>query len=148
MEIQIPGRKSATKSLIEVGVKFLAKELKLERSTYRLDIITDPGMSTKDGIRGVVHKMGPKYLVMIIDSKLDYERLLVTLSHEMVHVKQYAKGQVKASRSCKTHYWMGKQVRKGYYEQPWEIEAYSKERVLANKMFAIINKGKPNGSKK
>lgn len=142
MEINIPGRKSATKALIEAGAKFLAKELKLENSTYRLDILTEPGMSKNEGIRGVVHKLGPRYLAMIIDSKLDYERLLVTLSHEMVHVKQYAKGQVKASRSCKTHYWMGKQVRKGYYEQPWEIEAYSKERVLANKMFAVINRRK------
>ena len=142
MEINIPGRKSATKALIEVGTKFLVKELKLENSTYRLDILTEPGMSKTDGIRGVVHKLGPRYLVMIIDSKLDYERLLVTLSHEMVHVKQYAKGQVTASRSCKTQYWMGKKVRKDYYDQPWEIEAYSKERNLANKMFAIINKGK------
>ena len=141
MEINISGRKSATKSLLAAGSKFLAKELKLENSTYRLDILTEPGMSKNEGMRGVVHKVGPRYLVMIIDSKLDYERLLVTLSHEMVHVKQYAKGQVKSSPSCKTRYWMGKKVRKDYYEQPWEIEAYSKERVLANKMFAIINKG-------
>lgn len=138
MEINVPGRKSATKALIESAAKFLTKELNLQRSTYRLDILTEPGMAKNEGMRGVVHKLGPKYLVMIVDSKLDVERLIITLAHEMVHVKQYARGQVKASRSCKTHYWMGKNVRKDYYNQPWEIEAYSKERVLANKLFAII----------
>ena len=28
-------------------------------------------------------------------------------------------------------------ARKGYYDQPWEIEAFSKERILANKIFSI-----------
>jgi hypothetical protein len=32
---------------------------------------------------------------------------------------------------------MGQHIRKSYYDQPWEIEAYTKERVLANKIFAI-----------
>ena len=58
----------------------------------------------------------------------------------MVHVKQYARGQIKEIRGRKTKYWMGKKVRKGYFEQPWEIEAFSKERILANKIFEIINK--------
>jgi hypothetical protein len=94
-------------------------------------------MARKEGMRGAVHKVGPKFLTMIIDSGLEFERLIITLAHEMIHVKQYARGQIKSSRSCKTHYWMGRHIRKSYYDQPWEIEAYTKERVLANKIFAI-----------
>jgi hypothetical protein len=138
MDIQVIGRQSATKALIENACEFLAKELKLKNSKYSLLIMTERGMAKKDGCRGVVHKIGPKCLSMIIDSNLDVERLIITLSHEMVHVKQYAKGQVKSSKSSKTHYWMGKNIRKKYYEQPWEIEAFSKERILANKIFAIV----------
>jgi hypothetical protein len=100
--------------------------------------MTEAGMAKRDGCRGVVSKVGPKCLSMIIDSGLDIERLIITVAHEMVHVKQYARGQVKSSKSRKTHYWMGKNIRKSYYEQPWEIEAFSKERILANKLFAII----------
>jgi hypothetical protein len=77
---------------------------------------------------------------MNLDSGIGVERLITTLAHEMVHVKQYAKGQIKSSKSCKTNYWMGKNIRKEYFEQPWEIEAYSKERVLANKIFHMIGK--------
>jgi hypothetical protein len=78
---------------------------------------------------------------MIIDSSLGFERLLLTLAHEMVHVKQYAKGQVKNNSQGKVRFWMGKSVRKDYYEQPWELEAFSKERILANKVFKILSKG-------
>ena len=138
MDIQIMGRKSATKDVIEKSAHFFAKELNLTKSKYTLLIMTERGMAKNDGMRGVVSKIGPKCLSMIIDSDLCLERLIITLAHEMVHVKQYARGQVKPSRSCKTQYWMGKHVRKSYYEQPWEVEAFSKERVLANKVFAII----------
>ena len=140
MDIRVAGRKSGTTELLKMASKFLAKELKLENSRYTLLIATERGMAKNEGFRGTVHKIGPKCLAMMIDSSLDLEKLLITLSHEMVHVKQYAKGQVKASKSCKTHYWMGKNVRKSYYEQPWEIEAFTKERVLANKIFAIIGR--------
>lgn len=138
MDIQVVGRKSATKSIIEQSVKFFAKELNLDNSKYTLLVMTERGMSKNDGCRGVVSKLGPKCLSMIIDSDLDMERLIITLAHEMVHVKQYARGQVKSSKSRKTHYWMGKKIRKDYYNQPWEVEAFSKERNLANKIFAII----------
>lgn len=138
MDIHIVGRKSATKSLIETACKFLVKELNLTRSKYTLLVMTEKGLMKNEGCKGAVTKIGPKCLAMMVDSHLDIERLIITLAHEMVHVKQYAKGQVKASKSCKTHYWLGKNVRKGYYEQPWEIEAFTKERVLANKIFAII----------
>ena len=138
MDIQVIGRKSASKSLIENASKFLAKELNLSNSKYTLLVVTERGMAKETGVRGAVVKLGPKVLSMTIDSGLDTERLIITLAHEMVHVKQYARGQVKPSRSFKTHYWMGKNVRKNYYDQPWEVEAYSKERVLANKIFSII----------
>lgn len=137
MQIIVAGRACATKSIIAQTADFFARELGLSNSRYTLLIMTERGMASKEGMRGVVHKTGPKFLTMIIDSALDFERLIITLAHEMVHVKQYARGQVKASRSMKTHYWMGRHSRKSYYEQPWEIEAYSKERILANKIFAI-----------
>ena len=137
MQIIMEGRASATKSIIEQSACFFANELGISRSRFTLLIVTDRGMTRSRGVRGEVYKLGPKFLAMTIDSALDVERLIITLAHEMVHVKQHARGQIKPSRSCKTHYWMGRHIRKSYYDQPWEIEAYSKERVLANKIFAI-----------
>jgi len=140
MDIQINIRNSGTKEFIGMAVKFFEQELKLKNSNWKLDVITRRGMRLEDGTRGSVTYAGPKYLFMVLDSGLDIERLVLTIAHEMVHVKQYARGQIRHKFGSKTYYWMGKKVvRKQYYEQPWEIEAFSKERVLANKIFQIIN---------
>jgi uncharacterized protein YjaZ len=138
MDIQLNMKHSGTKEFIGVIVKFFEKELKLKNSSWTLDVRTKRGMRL-EGIRGCVTYVGPKYLVMLIDSGLDMERLVLTLAHEMVHVKQYTRGQIKHKLGGKTYYWMGKPIRKQYYDQPWEVEAFSKERVLANKIFQIVN---------
>jgi hypothetical protein len=138
MDIQFNIKNSGSKEFIGMVVKFFEQELKLKNSSWTLDVRTKRGMRF-DGTRGCVTYVGPKYLVMFVDSGLDMERLVLTLAHEMVHVKQYARGQIKHKLGHKTRYWMGKPIRKQYYDQPWEVEAFSKERVLANKIFQIVN---------
>ena len=138
MDIQLNIKNSGTKEFIGMVVKFFEKELKLKNSSWTLDVRTKRGMRL-EGTRGCVTYVGPKYLIMLVDSGLDMERLVLTLAHEMVHVKQYARGQIKHKLGGKTYYWMGRPIRKQYYEQPWEVEAFSKERVLANKIFQIVN---------
>jgi chromosome condensin MukBEF complex kleisin-like MukF subunit len=58
----------------------------------------------------------------------------------MVHVKQFVRRDVviKATKKRATYYWKGQRVVTGYYNQPWEIEAWSKERLLATRLYAII----------
>jgi hypothetical protein len=138
MDIRLNIKNSGTKEFIGMVVKFFEKELKLKNSSWTLDVRTKRGMRL-EGTRGCVTYVGPKYLIMLVDSGLDMERLVLTLAHEMVHVKQYARGQIKHKLGGKTYYWMGRPIRKQYYEQPWEVEAFSKERVLANKIFQIVN---------
>ena len=139
MDIQLNIRNSDTKLFIGNVVKYFEQDLKLKNSKWSLDVRTKRGMRLEDGTRGSVTYVAPKYLVMVLDSALDLERLVLTIAHEMVHVKQYARGQIKHKLGQKTRYWMGKPVRKSYYKQPWEIEAFSKERILANKVFQILN---------
>jgi len=141
MNIQLNIRNPGTKEFVGMVVKYFEQDLKLKKSTWTLDVRTKRGMRFETDSRGIVSHVGPKYLVMVLDSGLDLERLVLTIAHEMVHVKQYARGQIKHKLGQKTRYWMGKKVRKQYYEQPWELEAFSKERILANKVFQIINNG-------
>ena len=139
MEIEIAARASLTKTVIETCVELFKKELKLENSKYNLVILTDRGMSKRDGCRGTVFQVGPKSLGMVIDTAMSIENLIITLAHEMVHVKQYARGQITHGKNLKSKFWMGQRIKSQYYDSPWEIEAYSKERVLANKIFKIID---------
>lgn len=133
-------RKSITKDLVMNSIKFLIKELKLTNSHYNLYVIFNRGMAKTEDTRGYVSQIGPKDLSMVLDTSLDLERLIITISHEMVHVKQYARGHVKHTGRGKTRAWMGKKIRREYYDQPWELEAFGKERILANKIFKIMNK--------
>ena len=59
-------------------------------------------------------------------------RMLETIAHEMVHVKQFAKGEIKdlISRPPNIRKWMGKEFNTdtiSYWDCPWEIEAYGRE---------------------
>lgn len=61
--------------------------------------------------------------------------ILKTLAHEMVHIKQFVHGETNETLSK----WKGLSIDSDaidYYQQPWELEAYSLETGLWTK-FAI-----------
>lgn len=61
--------------------------------------------------------------------KKSLKSMISTLAHEMVHVKQYALGEINEN-NCK---WKGKNVnvrKVDYFDLPWEEEAYRLEHVL------------------
>ena len=60
-----------------------------------------------------------------VDRNLSLRKLLTTVAHEMVHVKQYARKELKADYN-----WLGKTyapTKVSYWDQPWEIEAHGRE---------------------
>ena len=66
------------------------------------------------------------------------EELMITVAHEMVHVKQFALGEL---RNCpRTIHYKGKYYRlkdgkidpAKYRDYPWEVEAYENECSLYN----------------
>jgi|TARA_B110000914_G_scaffold208706_1_gene206385 hypothetical protein len=61
-----------------------------------------------------------------LDRKLTLRKLMETLAHEMVHVKQYARREFHPSK----HTWCGKTYnpkKVSYWDLPWEIEAHGRE---------------------
>lgn len=67
-------------------------------------------------------------------SEEDFDK---TLLHELVHVKQYAKGELKERYAPKhTQLWKGKDHGTTKYDdQPWEKEAHKLEDKLYNKFY-------------
>lgn len=63
--------------------------------------------------------------------KLEYEEILKTIAHELVHAKQYLKGELVAHSG---QLWKGKKYG-GYLTTPWEKEAYKKEHQLFAKYW-------------
>ena len=61
-----------------------------------------------------------------IDKKQPMRRMLETIAHEMVHVKQFARRELHPS----TDKWYGKTYnpkKVSYWDLPWEIEAHGRE---------------------
>lgn len=78
-----------------------------------------------------------------IDAGLGKRAMLLALAHEMVHVKQYAQGELKYNRKERLHRFQGKKYHPNYlyWEQPWEIEAFGRELGLY-RMFQESKKRK------
>ena len=137
MEIKIISRSKSRKVILEALVHFYAQELGLTNSTWKLVVSTLPNLVKNDSMRGMVFRGEGKVLMMGIDSRLRMSDLFNTVAHEMVHVKQHAKGQLKmyVKRNGTTGYtWMGRKTKTDAFDSPWELEAYSKEVVLSNKV--------------
>lgn len=141
MEIQVISNSKSRKALIEATLAFYAKELNLSKSRYTLIVETVKDFSKETGFRAAVVKIQDRVLSLAIDSRLDLETFYNTLAHEMIHVKQYAKGQldVVTKRNGRVDFkWLGRINKAEYLDAPWEQEAFSKERLLANKLYKII----------
>lgn len=82
--------------------------------------------------------------ILTIDSRLSKKETLLALAHEMVHVKQYAKGEMRdLSRPMRMIRWQGKRYLHedmDYWELPWEIEAYGREKGLYIKFMNSLTK--------
>ena len=75
------------------------------------------------------------YLVLIKTpkrlSKIALLNAATTLTHEMVHVRQLAKGMLKFLPN-NGRIWMGKRYNKKtyYLDQPWEIDAFARQEII------------------
>lgn len=65
----------------------------------------------------------PRYFTVEIKRDLKKNEKLMAIAHELVHIKQYATGELNEEMTM----WQGQSVNSDlipYIEQPWEIEAY------------------------
>ena len=65
--------------------------------------------------------------------KLSFDDMVKTLAHEMVHLKQYAKGELKRLDKQNASRYNGRVYKledTTYWDYPWEIEAYGREAGL------------------
>ena len=77
---------------------------------------------------------GIRYFVIELLNNKNLGMLLMSLAHEMVHLKQYAVGELKDDRkNPECTIWQKKSINEkkvDYWDLPWEIEAYGREKGL------------------
>ena len=141
MELEVLCRSKITRDLIGSLVEHYIEALNLGSSKYKLTVFTVVGMAKNEKAAGSVHIFGDKTLGLAIDSRLSVSMLMETLAHEMVHVKQIARGQLKYVG--KKIFWKGERVypkKMSYYNHPWEIDAWRNEKVLASRVWYLFEK--------
>ena len=133
MEIEILTYGKKRKDLMLSMAKFFAKQLNIHKSKYKVFICTDPTLK-EDGNNGLCAKTGDKEITIALYSRLTPIKMLYTLAHEMVHVKQMCRGHYKHTPmkygKGVHHYWLGKRVVAKYIDRPWEREAFKLESIL------------------
>ena len=132
--------------MVEKTVKFYAKYLNITGFKYKVYVCLAPKLRQKDGNNGICSRTGDKEISIAVDSALALPQMLMTLAHEMVHAKQYVRGQYRGeiSRNGKAkRIWLGKQYTVTYLKRPWELEAFRREGELACALLDnVIQKAK------
>lgn len=84
----------------------------------------------------------PKFFHITLEKRLTKKELLLALAHEMVHTKQYAKGEMRdMRRPAHIVKWLGNKINTesvDYWELPYEIEAYGREKGLYYKFIESL----------
>ena len=147
MDFNVAMRKGPRREFIEAAVAFYIKELKLTRSRYLLTVLTDRTLIKDQGCNGGVIQAGTDIIGMILDSRLPLKQLVVTIAHEMVHVKQIARGRLQNRVINKemVNIWGGQAYADSdlvYHKRPWELEAFRQERELAFRLWEVIGEDK------
>lgn len=133
MEFKVEAGKR-NKKFIEALMPSIIEQLKLERTTKVVVIRVADECGTNQGAT-VDLGINLGYVIVIKPTR-SLKDLGITLAHEMVHVKQMAKGILKSTKSG-AHIWAGKKYSKRtkYLDRPWEIEAFSKQELILRRAF-------------
>ena len=136
MIIHVKGSNKAVRKLVEIAAWYYAEKLMGKRLINNLEININLKRSLyeKDKTEGTAiwedESGRPKEFTIELDCNTKVRNILITLAHEMVHVKQWAKNEMyeyykgDEVRFMKTKYDMNDL---NYWDFPWEIEAYGKQ---------------------
>lgn len=138
MKIRVKGGSKAKQDHSKKMVTFIAKKLMPRIKDLEVRIIfknltkTDAYGFCLSNADGEDRSDRPRTFEIELHNGMKLRRTLEVLAHEMIHVKQYARGELYVSADNERTRWQGKWIRgeKDYWDHPWEIEAHGRESGL------------------
>ena len=131
-DIMIIGGSHFKRTTAEMVINFCIKKLMPRMKTLDILLYLEKNMDRADGYCLAESKQS---FVLEIDSRLKGDDFITAITHEMVHVKQYARGETKDVNQF-TKSWKGEEyislysTLEEYMELPWEEEAYRLQETL------------------
>jgi len=126
MEFLVETRSAKKRKFIEAILPSMIQQLKLENSKKVLLVRV---AKECDG-QGMTMPLDGLDAYVVVVQPGNYIDMGSTLAHEMVHVRQMAKGILKIENGI--NYWRGKKYSKKtrYLDMPWEKDAFSKQELI------------------
>ena len=131
-DIMIIGGSHFKRTTAEMVINFCIKKLMPRMKTLDILLYLEKNMDRADGYCLAESK---RSFVLEIDSRLKGDDFITAITHEMVHVKQYARGETTDVNQF-TKSWKGEEyislysTVEEYMELPWEEEAYRLQETL------------------
>lgn len=110
---------------------------KLMPRLRNIDIEVKLNKMTDDAVGYCLMGESNRHFELEIDKDLNIKDLVMTLCHEMVHVKQYVRKEMDDWNGLAVARWKNKTVlpETSYYDLPWEKEAYELQAKLAKQCW-------------
>ena len=146
MLLEITGSTKKVRKLVEIAAWNYAERLMGKRlmKTLYIKIDLHRTLLSKDGMEGSCIwdewddlKKTPRDFHIELDSTINLREILINLAHEMVHVKQWVKGEMYEYANPNEVRWMKKKYDMNdmdYYDYPWEIDAFGRQLGLFVRM--------------
>lgn len=137
MLLNVKGSTAANRKLVTTAAWWYAEKLMGSRlmSNLEINITMDNNLYKRTELEGSAiwedEGQRPKEFTIELDSSSQIRNILITLAHEMVHVKQWAKDEMYEYYNTPgmVRYMGEKMFMKDidYWDYPWEIEAYGRQ---------------------
>ena len=133
------GSTRAKRELAESVARFCIRELMPRMRTLEVGILLSRDMAGADGF---CLNRNRREFELEIDSRLGYEDFVSCICHEMTHVKQHARGELK-DKTLSLKEWKGAEwitlysTVDEYMALPWEAEAYEQQEILLEKWLTL-----------
>jgi hypothetical protein len=137
MLVNVTGSNKGVRTLVNRAAWWYAEKLMGTRlmAGLEIDIKLDRNLLKKSNNEGSAiwedDTRRPKEFTIKLDSTCNIRNILITLAHEMVHIKQWAKDEMyEYYNTPKTVRFKGEKFNMDdvdYWDYPWEIEAYGRQ---------------------
>lgn len=144
MLLEIKGFNRKQKKIVAEAVLYFVDRLIHPRTRNILEITIIRKKIWADGFcQYEDSNIHPRSFILEISNELDGEELIKTIAHELVHVKQYVKNELRERYKPYHHHMWHKELiivnDDNCYDVPWEVEARELEEELFERYNNVYN---------
>lgn len=129
MEYEIHSKVGKQKRMLERLMPGYLKHLGIANAKGFITIVVEKRLDREGG--AIRNPEIPELYYIVVSGALSQRLLATAVAHELVHIKQMVKGQLRTTIDGR-FFWCGKEIFPAdmdYFDLPWEVQAYAKQEI-------------------